>query len=556
MDRAGGLWLDATMARKRFRKKEDLEGSAEVLLAQRRLNEAVDNALEVALRERIALNKTMAAVLPLLGEHLKCTTALLRTFNEDLEMESFGWSEEEGQELPVPIEKILEKTDANEPFFEATKKWSVIGQRVDVAGENFGAAAIGYPRKVSEEEHLVVSSLLNIWCEEVDNYLGGIAVARRKHHLVNALSEALRDPVLDTGVNRAIDVIQNNIGFADMVLVFRHDDSQRDATFSYKVIRDGELLLDSANPTNDSLHEFMREHGLELLDGDTAGITDRLRIKAFREEVMITGVVNSHVVGRAIISRGHGDFDTFDRDLLDRFADFLRQRIVDFNREWKSLSLCFPRDVVQRLLAEEDYVEKYLVPREREVAIFYCDISGFTRVSEQILKEPPLIGKLINTWSARVVEIIWESGGVFDKMVGDCIIGLWGPPFFDLGPTEACRQAARAALRIRDYTQSLASSGELPELKEAGVEMGVATGLNFCPLFVGRFGPNEDFTGFSSGMNNTARLQGVAERDEILCMSSFVDVLGERAKFDEEREAQVKNVADPLKFRPLTGLEE
>ena len=82
--------------------------------------------------------------------------------------------------------------------------------------------------------------------------------------------------------------------------------------------------------------------------------------------------------------------------------------------------------------------------------------------------------------------------------------------------------------------------------------IGVATGIHYAPICVGLFGPDEDYTGFSSGMNNTARLQGVAERDEILCMDAFVEAHGDAEAFGEERQAAVKNVAAPLRFRPLS----
>ena len=95
---------------------------------------------------------------------------------------------------------------------------------------------------------------------------------------------------------------------------------------------------------------------------------------------------------------------------------------------------------------------------------------------------------------------------------------------------------------------------ELPELATLELPLAVATGLNYCPLFVGQFGPNEGYTGFSSGMNNAARLQGQAKRDEILCLDSFVEAIGGRASFGEVREAAVKNVAAPIKFRPLVGV--
>ena len=109
-------------------------------------------------------------------------------------------------------------------------------------------------------------------------------------------------------------------------------------------------------------------------------------------------------------------FNTFDRDLMDIFATYLRQRVVDFKREWKQLSFSFCPSVVSRLMAEDDYTKKYLQPTEYPVAIMYTDISGFTKISEQDLKEPHLIGELVNTWSRQVVDLIWESGGVFDRI--------------------------------------------------------------------------------------------------------------------------------------------
>ena len=52
-------------------------------------------------------------------------------------------------------------------------------------------------------------------------------------------------------------------------------------------------------------------------------------------------------------------------------------------------------------------------------------------------------------------------------------------------------------------------------------------------------------------MNNTARLQELATRDEILCMDRLVSSLFERAWFGEERRAEVKNVKEPLRFHAL-----
>ncbi len=423
-----------------------------------------------------------------------------------------------------------------------------------MAGEAFGACAIVVPKRVDEAEAARLAGLVHTFCEEIYNHLGSIAVARKKAILTQAMSDALKDPVLDLGLTRAIDVLKGNIPFEDMLLVFRHEDDVSGTSLRYKVLKNRELVHDSSvksvpGTEGEGVDAFMRSRAFRMMAGDDEEVRERFGIRRFREEVMITGMRSARVIGRVVVTSRIGEFNTFDRDLLDRFADSLRQRIVDFNREWKSLSNAFSKSVCERLLREEGYAEKYLAPRERKCAVMFADIAGFTRLSEQVLVTPEAIGRLVDTWSEQVVSILWETGGVFDKMVGDCVIGIWGPPFFDEPPEELVRRAAQAARQIREFTRSLRSHEALPEL--VGEDVDVATGLNFCPLFVGTFGPDADYTGFSAGMNNTARLQGQAKGGEILCMDSFVELHGDAGAFGEEREAKVKNVERPLKFRPL-----
>jgi adenylate cyclase len=108
-----------------------------------------------------------------------------------------------------------------------------------------------------------------------------------------------------------------------------------------------------------------------------------------------------------------------------------------------------------------------------------------------------------------------------------------------------------AAQHIRDFTRSLNTHRDLPELRALSAPLEVAIGVHYCPISVGLFGPSEDYTGFSSGMNNTARLQGLAKGGEILCMEPLVETIGDPSRFAERREATVKNVGGPLVFRAL-----
>ncbi|MEM1414036.1 MAG: adenylate/guanylate cyclase domain-containing protein [Myxococcota bacterium] len=529
--------------------ERDVRRRLETLEAQQRMNEAADETLELALRDRLPLTATMRSMLPLLVAHTGAEDAWVRTYDEDLRLRDFRFAGAQGA-FPLEAEAILGATEGGDRLQRATEGHVVLAQPLDVAGELFGAAALALPGQPEPERVACVATLLDTWCEELDNYLASIAWSRRKHRVTQALSDALKEPVLDAGVNQAIEVLRGSVAFDDLLLVFKHEEDFGGASLNYKIIEGGELTHDSRAPDGD-VDEFIKETAPALLRGESRALLERFGFSKGREEVLIAGVRRKQVLGRVVVTSSRGEFNTYDRDLVELFADYLRQRVVDFNREWKRLALTFPPAVVRRLLQEEDYRERYLDPVEKDVAVLFCDISGFTRISEQVLGEPALIGKLIDAWGRKVVEIVWETGGVFDKMVGDCVIGLWGPPFHGRSPAEACAAAAEAALRIRAYTNGLGDGALFPQLKGLEPPIGVATGLNYCPLFVGLFGPNEDYTGFSSGMNNTARLQGVAERDEILCMERFAETLGTPERFGEARSAPVKNVAEPLRFRTL-----
>ncbi len=506
---------------------QHLEEQLQLLEACQKLNDEADDALEQATQDRAPLDAAVQRLLPMLCHHTGAAAAELRTYDEELAMRNWRWPREGTGETAASL-----------------------SQPLDVAGEDFGSATIYFDAPSSERALAGTRRMLHAWCEQLDNYLAAIAQARHKHRITSQLSDALKHPVLEHGLVAAVERLRRTVAVDDLILAYHHEEDRGGETLSYKVIRSGAWCADSSGSHPNEHDEFMKEHALRFIAGDEQAVLHRFGVVNPQEQVLINGIKDQRVIGRLVVSSARGELNTFDRDLLERFADYLRQRIVDFNREYKHLALCFPPDKVARLLSEEDYEHRYLMPEVRDTAILYADITGFTRLSEQVLKEPELIGKLIDRWSEGVVDVLWRSGGVFDKMVGDCVIGLWGPPFFDLSDQAACRQALQAAREIRDFTRELGRSGVLPELEQAGSELGVAVGLNFCPLLVGLFGPNRNYTGFSAGMNMCARLQGVASQDEILCMDSFVNAHGESGPFGEQRSATVKNVTKPLRFHP------
>ena len=76
--------------------------------------------------------------------------------------------------------------------------------------------------------------------------------------------------------------------------------------------------------------------------------------------------------------------------------------------------------------------------------------------------------RVIVAISERVVELVWEHGGVFDKMVGDCAIAFFGPP--GTGKTtlaHAIRQRTRGRAHFEALSAVLTGVKELREAMTA-----------------------------------------------------------------------------------------
>lgn len=513
------------------------------------LRNMVDELIEEGLVKHWSVSEVLGALFPKVAETLGAKGVFVETYGEDLALHLFAWSGDGGKPLTIPGKaSVFAKTseESRATVRDKIEGALVVAQHLDVAGAWFGRAGLVAAADADAER---LGDALHAVCEVLDNYLFAIRAAREKHTVMMELGNALRHRVLSEGVKQAVAVLAKAIPMERMVLVYVGEESEN-ATLHVQMFNGARLEVDTLSSQGGTLAP-VREMGRRYLKGESNALLDHLGVKNAQEEVLINGITKSVIVGKVVVTSTTPQFNTYDRELLSAFAGYIRQRVVDFSKEWRALALAFRPDDVARLLQDDDYEKRYLAPREENVGVVYIDISGFTKVSETILKTPAKVAELVEEWSRDAVDIVWQHGGVFDKMVGDCIIALFGPPFYEEGPGERLARAMKCALDVRAMTNKLPQRVAFEVLRQDG--LAVSTGVNLTPLFVGVFGPNANFTGFSSGMNNTARLQGCAGRDEILVMESAIAELPKDHgfTFGEQRSAPVKNVAEPLKFRAL-----
>jgi adenylate cyclase len=524
--------------------------SLEELRAFHRVAIEADEVLEVCLRDRLSLRATLDRFLPHFGPWMGARGVLLRTADEHLNLETFTWGEAEvlRESAPRTGDGLLKLPSGD----------TLLWRKLDLAGVEVGKIELLLSGDQTRRSGLVQLEL-EAACEELDAVLATVHTAGHKQRLIIAVNEELTNPVFEQGVDRAVATLHREVNVPYFCLLVR--DAVERGAFHYRIYENGELRHDSEQHKLPALEQAIREKGFALLDPNQQLLRSALSLGQGVESVLISGLTKSEWLGKVVCIAGDAGFSTFALDVVEVMCEAVQQRLVDFNRERRHLAQFFAPRVISELLRDPGYDQRYLSPREEMVAVLYADINSFTKLSEQVLEHPAEIGRFVDRWSAGAVQLLWDHGGVFDKMVGDCIIGLFGPPFFRDDLQARATAALKAARAISEFTialekeppyQGVATSGVIPGL-------GVAVGLNLCAMSVGLFGPNQDYTGFSPGMNNTARLQSLAGFRETLAMDTLCEAIEKSGdptlstlRFGDYTETPVKNVKRPIRYRKIT----
>jgi adenylate cyclase len=99
------------------------------------------------------------------------------------------------------------------------------------------------------------------------------------------------------------------------------------------------------------------------------------------------------------------------------------------------------------------------------MTLLFCDIRGFTSISEQLKANPQGLTRLLNRFLTPMTDIILSRRGTIDKYIGDCIMAFWNAPLDDPDHAE---HACRSALAMIDALAELNATLEA-QLKEKGL---------------------------------------------------------------------------------------
>jgi len=144
---------------------------------------------------------------------------------------------------------------------------------------------------------------------------------------------------------------------------------------------------------------------------------------------------------------------------------------------------------------------------EREIAVLFADIRGFTALAEGML--PYDIVFLLNRYFAAMGQAVESAGGRVDKFIGDGVMALFG---VEGDVAAACRDALGAA---RLMSQRLAEVNRALQ-GELAAPLRIGIGIHAGPAIVGEMGFSgaASITAIGDAVNTASRLEALTKEYE------------------------------------------
>jgi class 3 adenylate cyclase/predicted ATPase len=185
------------------------------------------------------------------------------------------------------------------------------------------------------------------------------------------------------------------------------------------------------------------------------------------------------------------------------------------------------------------------VAERRVCSVLFCDVAGFTPLSEA--RDPEAVRELLSGYFSVARTIIGRYGGTVEKFIGDAVMAVWGTPAATEGDAE---RAVRAGLDLVAAVAELGLQAGVPGL---AARAGVVTGEVAVTL-----GAAGEGMVAGDAVNTAARVQAAAEPGSVLADGATQRLAGVAVGFADAGEHRLKGKAAPARLwratRVLAGV--
>ena len=194
-----------------------------------------------------------------------------------------------------------------------------------------------------------------------------------------------------------------------------------------------------------------------------------------------------------------------------------------------------PGHLVEKMIQQS----QALRGERRTVTVLFCDIKGFTAMSERL--DPEDVYSIMDEIFRQFVEQVYRFEGTVDKFTGDGLMALFGAPVMHENDPE---RAIRAAIGMQDVLNRF----NRERSAEFNVDLHLRVGLNMGEVVVGGLGSDLrlDYTAMGDTVNVAARLESLAEPGTILVSESVCQATESVFEFISMGEVTLKGRSAPV----------
>ena len=198
-------------------------------------------------------------------------------------------------------------------------------------------------------------------------------------------------------------------------------------------------------------------------------------------------------------------------------------------------------------IAKSGTYELRLGGENRDIAVMFVDIRGFTPLSESL--EPEQVVDILNSYLELTSSCVFRHGGTLDKFIGDATMAVFNAPF----DTED--YVYKAVLTAWDIARG-GDKIEKEMMEKYGNKVGFGVGVNCGPAVVGNIGCDfrMDYTAIGDTVNTAARLEANAPRGNVYISGEVYERLKGRITVEEIGEIPLKGKSKSVFVYTVTGI--
>jgi class 3 adenylate cyclase len=192
-------------------------------------------------------------------------------------------------------------------------------------------------------------------------------------------------------------------------------------------------------------------------------------------------------------------------------------------------------------------VDTKLGGRKYEGTVFFSDIIGFTRMSENLSADQVVSN--LNRYFNIMQKIIYDNGGNVDKFGGDAIMAFWGVPEHD-DNDELNAVLTGIEMQSNLWSFNLALEREGMEL----IHMGI--GINTGVFVAGNVGSEDkiEFTLIGDEVNLASRIESHAGRGQVFVAESTWNRIMHKASGVKLPPVRVKGKSKPVQIYSVRSI--